>query len=216
MQVCMEFFIYLQVCCDMVSDDEAWLSSLGFQTVTLNAGWMTQETGGMTVLKLQEKPLTRHTTQTWYHQRSGWSVAESLRSHAMMTLDTLFYCKPQRTVRVGRHSAPKLLAMATSETVQSGLRVSALKNAKLNMEDNTWQLRALDRLHAVVTCKVLMRSASGVTRAGVVLWSWLEEVELVDQVPITELGQRWRNLPLLKSKKITEENLTLVTTHGVR
>ena len=76
-------------------------------------------------------------------------------------------------------SAPKLLAMATSETVQSGLRVSALENAKLNMEDNTWQLRASDRLHAVVTCKVLMRSASGVTRAGVVLWSWLEEVELV-------------------------------------
>ena len=34
-------------------------------------------------------------------------------------------------------SAPKLLAMATSETVQSGLRVSALENAKLNMEDNT-------------------------------------------------------------------------------
>ena len=24
MQVCMEFFIYLQVYCDMVSEDEAW------------------------------------------------------------------------------------------------------------------------------------------------------------------------------------------------
>ena len=35
------------------------LSSLGFQTVTLETGWMTQEVGGMTVLKLQEKPLTR-------------------------------------------------------------------------------------------------------------------------------------------------------------
>ena len=36
------------------------------------------------------------------------AVAESLRSRAMMTLDTLLYCKPQGTVWVGRHSAPKI------------------------------------------------------------------------------------------------------------
>ena len=65
-----------------------------------------------------------------------------------------------------------------------------------------------------VTCKVLMRSASGVAENGAVLWSWLEEAVLIFQVPITELGQRWQNLLLLKSKKITGENLTLVATHG--
>ena len=191
-------------------------SSLGFQTVTLKTGWMTQETGGMTVLKVQEKLLTRHTAQTWYRRRSGWSVAESLRSRAMMTLDTLLYCKQQGIVWAGRHSVPKLPAMVISETVQFSPMVSAWENAKLNMEDNTLPPRALDRLHAVVTCKVLMRSASGVTKAGVVLWSWLEEAELVVQVLITELGQRWRNLPLLKSKRITEENLILATTYGAR
>ena len=59
--------------------------------------------------------------------------------------------------------------MVTSETVQFGPMVSAWENEKVNMADNTKPLRASDRLHAVVTCKVLMRSDSGVSRAGVVL-----------------------------------------------
>ena len=38
-----------------------------------------------------------------------------------------------------------------------------------NMADNTLQLRVSDRLHAAVTYKVLMKSASGVAVVGVVL-----------------------------------------------
>ena len=38
-----------------------------------------------------------------------------------------------------------------------------------NMVDSTYKLRVSDRLHAAVTCKVLMRSASGVAGSGVVL-----------------------------------------------
>ena len=70
---------------------------------------------------------------------------------------------------MGRHSAPKLPAMVISETVQFGPMVSAWENAKFNMADTTKPLGASDRLHAAVTCKVLMRSASGVSRAEVVL-----------------------------------------------
>ena len=59
--------------------------------------------------------------------------------------------------------------MVISETVKFGPMVSAWENAQFNITDNTKPLRASDRLHAAVTCKVLMRSASGVSRAGVVL-----------------------------------------------
>ena len=204
----MEFFISLQVYCDMVSEDEAWTLLARFSNSDTKY-WM-DDSGDWWYDSAQ---VAGETTDPSHNPDMispvFWLVSgRELKITRKVTLDTLLYCKPQGTVWVGRHSAPRLLAMATSETVQSGLRVSALENAKLNMEDNTWQLRASDRLHAVVTCKVLMRSASGVTRAGVLLWSWLEVVELVVQVPTTELGQRWRNFPLLKSKKITEENLT--------
>ena len=45
----------------------------------------------------------------------------------------------------------------------------AWENAMFYMEGNTKQPKVSDRLHAAVTCKVLMRSASGVAENGAVL-----------------------------------------------
>ena len=59
--------------------------------------------------------------------------------------------------------------MVTSETVQFGPMVCAWENAMFYMEGNTKQPKVSDRLHAAVTCKVLMRSASGVAENGAVL-----------------------------------------------
>ena len=58
----MEFLIRFQVYCDMVSVDQAWTLIARFSNS--DAGWMTLETGGVTVFSLQEKLLTLYTTQT--------------------------------------------------------------------------------------------------------------------------------------------------------
>ena len=60
----MEFLIRFQVYCDMVSVDQAWTLIARFSNSDAKTGWMTLETGGMTVFSLQEKPLTLHTSQT--------------------------------------------------------------------------------------------------------------------------------------------------------
>ena len=88
---------------------------------------MTQETGGMTIIKLQEKPLTRHIRQT------ELKITRNDDSGHTPRLQTTGNCLSGKIFRC------KITSYGASygETVQPGPVVSAWKNAMFNLADGT-------------------------------------------------------------------------------
>ena len=131
MQVCMEFFIYLQVYCDMVSDDEVWTLLARFSNSDTKY-WM-DDLGD------------------WWYDSAQAAGETTDPSHNPDMISPAFWLVSGRELKITRNddSGHTPLLQTTGNClsskitsygnfrVQSGLRVSALENEKLNMEDNT-------------------------------------------------------------------------------
>ena len=94
----MEFFISLQVYCDMVSEDEAWTLLARFSNSDTKY-WM-DDSGDWWYDSAQD---AGETTDLSHNpdmiSPAFWLVSgRELKITRKMTLDTLLYCKPQGTV----------------------------------------------------------------------------------------------------------------------
>ena len=165
----MEFLIRFQVYCDMVSVDQAWTLIARFSNSDAK-NWM-DDSGDWWYDSIQPAGETADPSYNadmispafWLVGGSEIKITCSNESGHSPLLGTTGNCLSRKTFRSKMTSYGNF---RNGSVWSNGL---CWENAMFYMEDNTKQPRVSDRLHAAVTCKVLMRSASGVAENGAVL-----------------------------------------------
>ena len=166
----MEFLILFQVYCDMVSVDQAWTLIARFSNSDAK-NWM-DDSGDWWYDSIQPAGETADLSYKadmispafWLVCGSEIKITRSDDSGHTPLLGATGNCLSGKTFRSKMTSNGDF---RNGSVWSNGLRLG--KCNVLYMEGNTKQPKVSDRLHAAVTCKVLMRSASGVAENGAVL-----------------------------------------------